>query len=491
MKKSAVSRGAARTLLLALLASPAASLSDPPESSAATGVRSLVLVGRALLPRDLEIDGTRVGGLSGLAWDEAAGAFWAVSDDRGQYGPVRLYRIRLDLASGPQKETPVSVTVERALPLADAEGRPFAPNSIDTEGLAVVAGGFFVSTEPIVHRGVPAMIGEFGPDGRQKGQLRLPDALLPGQGHGGRENLGFEGLAPTSDGRHLYAAVENALEQDGPAADAGVASPSRILRFDREAGGRPEEFVYVVEPVTPAPPGANAYRMNGLSDLLPLGESRLLVLERQFVDGVGNAVRVWEASLAGATDVSAHDSLRGVSFVPASKRLLFDLADLGVKPENFEGMSFGPRLPDGRRTLVLVSDDNFNPTQDPTTFVVLAFDEAPVSIARRAACRAAPRSSDAAAAFANKNHASASSGSATLHARAASSSTGKNPAAPAASAAALSTPASFGNPATARFRKSFRASSSSTAAYNSIKASASSRPSGFARNAASRSSIFP
>lgn len=382
MKKSAVSRGAARTLLLAFLASPAASLSGPPEPPHATGVRSLVVVGRALVPRNLEVEGTRVGGLSGLAWDEAAGVFWAVSDDRGQYGPVRLYRIRLDLSGGPETEAPVSVTVERALPLADAEGRPFAPNAIDTEGLAVVPGGFLVSTEPIVHRGVPAMIGEFGPDGRQKGQLRLPDAFLPGQGHGGRENLGFEGLAPTTDGRYLYAAVENALEQDGPAADAGVASPSRILRFDRVAGGRPEEFVYAVEPVTPEPPGANAYRMNGLSDLLPLDESRLLVLERQFVDGVGNAVRVWEASLAGATDVSAHDSLRGVSFVPARKRLLFDLADLGVKPENFEGMSFGPRLPDGRRTLVLVSDDNFNPTQDPTTFVVLAFDEAPVSVAR-------------------------------------------------------------------------------------------------------------
>jgi hypothetical protein len=38
----------------------------------------------------------------------------------------------------------------------------------------------------------------------------------------------------------------------------------------------------------------------------------------------------------------------------------------GMSPElapldNFEGMVFGPDLPDGSRTLIIVSDDNFNP----------------------------------------------------------------------------------------------------------------------------------
>lgn len=386
MKKSAVTRGAARILLLAVLASTGASLAGPPEAAPASAFRSLVLLGRALLPRDLEVDGTRVGGISGIAWDGASGAFWAVSDDRGQYGPVRLYRVRLELGSRDGREPGtglrISATVEKALPLSDADGRPFPPSGIDTEGIALVPGGFLVSTEPILHRGVPAVIGEYGADGRQTGQVRLPDAILPGAGHGGRENLGLEGLAPTPDGRYLFAALENALEQDGPVADAGVASLSRLLRFDRVAGGPPAEFVYPVEPVTPAPSGPGGYRMNGLSDVLPLDATRLLVLERQFVDGVGNAVRVFEATLDGATDVAGHDALSGVSWTPARKRLLLDLADFGVRPENFEGMSFGPRLPDGRRTLVLVSDDNFNPQQDPTTFVVFAFDESPVTVAR-------------------------------------------------------------------------------------------------------------
>jgi len=38
-----------------------------------------------------------------------------------------------------------------------------------------------------------------------------------------------------------------------------------------------------------------------------------------------------------------------------------------------EGMTFGPRLPDGRRSVVLVSDDNFAATQF-TQFMVFALD---------------------------------------------------------------------------------------------------------------------
>jgi hypothetical protein len=37
-------------------------------------------------------------------------------------------------------------------------------------------------------------------------------------------------------------------------------------------------------------------------------------------------------------------------------------------------MTFGPRLADGRRSLVLLSDDNFNPAQ-LTLFLAFAVDE--------------------------------------------------------------------------------------------------------------------
>ena len=56
---------------------------------------------------------------------------------------------------------------------------------------------------------------------------------------------------------------------------------------------------------------------------------------------------------------------------PATKELVLDLDDLGIPLDNVEGMTFGPRLPDGRRSVVLVSDDNFAPAQF-TQFLLLA-----------------------------------------------------------------------------------------------------------------------
>ncbi len=384
MKTRADQRVPGHLLLLALLAGFVGSSADRIALASDGPVTGLSLLGRTIVPRGLEHEGMRVGGLSGLAFDEASGSFWAISDDRGQYGPVRAYRLRIDVDPGAGGSKPAAppVTIEEVLVLRDAKGRAFAEGAIDTEGIALVPGGFLVSTEAIPARGVPAVIAEHGADGRLRREIPLPPAYRPGPGSGVRDNLGFEGLAVARDSRHLFAGIENALAQDGPVADVGVPSPARILRFALDGTSRSAEFVYVVEAVTPAPPNAQAFRVNGLSDLLPMGAERLLVLERQFVVGLGNAVRLYDVSLEGATDVSSFDSLEGASFVPAKKALVLDLAEVGIPLENYEGMAFGPRLADGRDTLVLVSDDNFNPAQEATTFLVFAIERSPMTISR-------------------------------------------------------------------------------------------------------------
>ena len=54
------------------------------------------------------------------------------------------------------------------------------------------------------------------------------------------------------------------------------------------------------------------------------------------------------------------------------KELLVNLEDLGIIPDNIEGMTLGPVLPDGRQSLVIVSDDNFD-AFGPQDNQVLAF----------------------------------------------------------------------------------------------------------------------
>ena len=98
--------------------------------------------------------------------------------------------------------------------------------------------------------------------------------------------------------------------------------------------------------------------------------------------GVGNTVILYETSIGNATDVSGIEALEPLAgpppvFTPMAKKRLADLeADLGIVPDNLEGMTFGPTLPDGRRVLILVSDNNFNPAQ-VTQLIALAVELQP------------------------------------------------------------------------------------------------------------------
>jgi hypothetical protein len=86
-------------------------------------------------------------------------------------------------------------------------------------------------------------------------------------------------------------------------------------------------------------------------------------MERSFSVGVGNAVTLHLVGLPGADDVSGLDSLLDADVERVTKTEVLDLNTLGLTLDNLEGMTFGPRLADGRRSLVIVSDNNFTPGQ--------------------------------------------------------------------------------------------------------------------------------
>ena len=43
--------------------------------------------------------------------------------------------------------------------------------------------------------------------------------------------------------------------------------------------------------------------------------------------------------------------------------------DLGIYVDNVEGMTFGPTLPNGHRTLLMVSDNNFSQLEKTQLFL--------------------------------------------------------------------------------------------------------------------------
>jgi hypothetical protein len=55
---------------------------------------TIELLAETSLPGDLEVDGTPVGGLSGLTYDPGCDLFYSISDDRGSLAPPRFYSLK-------------------------------------------------------------------------------------------------------------------------------------------------------------------------------------------------------------------------------------------------------------------------------------------------------------------------------------------------------------------------------------------------------------
>ncbi len=118
-----------------------------------------------------------------------------------------------------------------------------------------------------------------------------------------------------------------------------------------------------------------AFRTNGVSEILAIDDHRLLAVERSFSAGVGNRVRLYLVDLEGATDIQEIESLArndGKRPRPVAKIQVADLADLGIAPDNIEGMALGPTLDDGRRLLVMVADNNFQPSVQSNQVLLFA-----------------------------------------------------------------------------------------------------------------------
>jgi hypothetical protein len=321
----------------------------------------LAFLGQQIFPTATQFQGTTFGGLSGLAYDERRDVFYVLSDDQVR---ARFYTLRIGVASGAPAVQILAVTT-----LRDAAGQPFAPLSLDPEGLALTKDGTLVITsEGFATRLIDPWVREFGLDGRQLGALPVPSAFLPTAAgtRGVRQNLGFESAATAPNGRFLFTATENALVQDGPAATVGGGSPARILRYNLQRRVLDRQYVYWTDPIAEPPVPTTQFAVNGLVELLPLNNQFLLALERSFsvgAPGTGNTIKLYEVALPGADDVNGFDSLDTLlgGIQPVAKTLLLDLDALGIPLDNVEGMAFGPDLPDGRRSLILVSDNNFSP----------------------------------------------------------------------------------------------------------------------------------
>ncbi len=214
---------------------------------------------------------------------------------------------------------------------------------------------------------------------------KTSDAELPPVNTSGRQpNRGFEGLALSPDGKTAYLMTQSPLIQDGglDADNKRVGINMRLLRATLSDNAvEYHEFLYLLDRPT-----------HGVNELLADGDTHLLVLERDGKKGSDAAFRgVYRVEIGSATDISGVERLPALGMppgvTPVRKELFLDLLDpaFGLAgegmPEKIEGLCWGPSLTDGRRTL-LVSSDNDLVEEAATVVWVFAVGEPENAVTR-------------------------------------------------------------------------------------------------------------
>jgi hypothetical protein len=323
----------AAALLLTAPFSSAAAAASLPLPTNACGAASWQVVRQTELPQ-FTADQRRIGGFSALRYSPADDRLWLLSD---------LPRGTLTLWRG--LSGPGPLRLERLVELGPGPGGN--PGEMDGEGLVMGQGQAWVASEGRRGRERPAQLLRFDPErGALLQAVPLPPDWQPAPGQGLASNGGPESLIalPLPDGAPgLLMAAEMPLLQDPP-------DRVRLLRWHWAPGQDP-----LREAPRPEPQGSLALPDGGgwgLTDLLPAGPGRLLALMRRFTPPT-----TWEIRL------ELHALPTQETTEPAQALASWDLIAAGLVPDNWEALEEGPRLPDGRTTLVLVSDDNLSPLQ--------------------------------------------------------------------------------------------------------------------------------
>ncbi|HTH57017.1 MAG TPA: esterase-like activity of phytase family protein [Cyclobacteriaceae bacterium] len=340
-------------------------------------ISKLKFINEFVVPFNRNFKSTTIGGLSGIDYDKDHDVFYVVSDDRSDINPVRFYTAKIHInEKGIDR---VDFSDVHFLLQADGSNYPsfkvHPEGSVDPEDIRFNSktNELYWSSEGerILNRQEPILIKTailFSRlDGSNTGSLPLPENLtMQVKETGPRRNGGLEGISFNRDFTRLYAALEEPLYEDGPRAEVEKTSSwVRFFKYDMKTNQNTAQYAYGLEPVAFPPSPANAFKINGVSDILALDETHMVVVERSYSSGrLPCTIKVFLADFSSSNNVKDVSSLTlNPPTSPAIKRLILNMDDLGIHIDNVEGVTFGPPLANGHQTLLFVTDDNFQQKQ--------------------------------------------------------------------------------------------------------------------------------
>jgi hypothetical protein len=338
---------------------------------------------------------TLVGGLSGLTYDPESNAMLVVSDDPGMRNNSRLYQLDVDL------ENQVPMKMVSSTPIKSrAQVSPSAKFvNIDAEGIAILPNSDLVISSENLVKGSNSFLRHYDRSGNQKDEIPLPEKFTPKTGmvdvkekyrvneydqnlgryvsvektrtvkkkmqvSGVQANKSFESLTAVPHKAIIMTANEYPLVQDD-LENQKVVRITKLIQDEKGKFSTTAEYAYPLDDK----------EGNGLVELVALTEHRVLTLERRFDPKKGKVTaQIFEINLSDAKNYTDVESLREEALINeiqvVSKKLLLDLDEIlpslpqGLNIiDNFEGMALGPKLPNGKDSLVLVTDNNFRPDQ--------------------------------------------------------------------------------------------------------------------------------
>ncbi|MFD2284638.1 esterase-like activity of phytase family protein [Pedobacter petrophilus] len=329
------------------------------------------------MPLNDTFQNTLVGGLSGIDYDAGNDQYYLISDDPSQFSPARIYTAKIVV-----KENKIdTINLKDVIFISQEDGRQYPKyqygknSKADGESVRYNPAGktlvwsnegerLYRPTDTTIVQPALTLISLAG---KYIDTVPLPAGFhITKQEYGIRKNAFFEGLAYADQYKTLYASLEEPLYQDGaPAAFQFDQALTRILKFDVDAKRNTAQYAYRLDALPIKPTVESDWNLNGVSEILAVNSHILLVMERAWARGRDDHsfVKLYLVDLQGAENVIDNPSFIKNPPKPLQKKLLFDFDSLNMHIDNIEGITFGPKLPNGNHTLVCCVDNNFGKTQ--------------------------------------------------------------------------------------------------------------------------------
>ncbi|MGJ8742905.1 esterase-like activity of phytase family protein [Polaribacter sp.] len=313
-----------------------------------------------VLADSISFKNTIIGGLSGV--DYVNGTYYFAVDDLKN---PRFLTAEININNNKIEH----IDFKNVFLLKDATKSFYTENAFDLESIFVdeeTKEVYFVS-EGAINKGKNPLVFSMDVLNNDLYNFEIPSYFKANSISKPKENGTFEGSSKSINSKGFWVAMEAPLKIDGEEPTfTKKSSPVRITYFDKTTKKATKQFAYQLEHITK--PAKGNINLNGVTAILEYKENHFFIVERTYQSNYGskgNIVRIFEAFAdTNTTNTLDVKSLKETPFVPLKKRLLLNFEAIkGHLTEeivdNIEGITFGPKLPNGNQSLLLVSDDNF------------------------------------------------------------------------------------------------------------------------------------